>query len=422
MNKIIHIIGGGTVFHIRNHFALCSPAYGRTARSLNELFKEKVLDRILRDQGEKMDVHLHLTKMAGGRVYETNEDISKLIDEIVADTKTKIVVMNAALCDYTGYVSSGPIPEVGKDVGRLDSKSNPEVTMTLLSSEKIVQKIRKKRKDIFLVAFKATCGASEQEQYLAGLNLLKTASCNLVLANDTKTRMNMIITPEEAKYSVTEHRWDALTELVDMSLLRSHLTFTQSTVVSAEGVPWDSQEIPATLRQVVDYCIGKHAYKPFKGSTVGHFACKLGAQEFLTSKRRTNFNDLAKIGLVRIKTDGPDTVLAYGGKPSVGGQSQRIVFNDHPEYDCIVHFHCPLKKAAKDYVPIRSQREFECGSHECGRNTSQGLKKIGNLSAVMLEQHGPNIVFNHSIDPKEVIDFIESNFALDEKTGGYVGE
>jgi hypothetical protein len=38
----------------------------------------------------------------------------------------------------------------------------------------------------------------------------------------------------------------------------------------------------------------------------------------------------------------------------------------------------------------------------------------------MLDQHGPNIVFHHSIDPQEVIDFIEKHFELNAKTGGYV--
>jgi hypothetical protein len=110
--------------------------------------------------------------------------------------------------------------------------------------------------------------------------------------------------------------------------------------------------------------------------------------------------------------------LAYGAKPSVGGQSQRIVFKDHPDVDCIVHFHCPIK--AGSLVPTVSQYEFECGSHQCGNNTSRGLAKFGNLYSVYLDNHGPNIVFNRSIDPQEVINFIEDNFDLSSKTGGLV--
>jgi hypothetical protein len=82
-----------------------------------------------------------------------------------------------------------------------------------------------------------------------------------------------------------------------------------------------------------------------------------------------------------------------------------------------VHF--PCEKRPGSPVPTVSQREFECGSHECGANTSRGLARFGNLYAVYLDQHGPNIVFDRSIDPDEVIGFIEENFDLETKTGGY---
>ena len=70
-------------------------------------------------------------------------------------------------------------------------------------------------------------------------------------------------------------------------------------------------------------------------------------------------------------------------------------------------------------MPVVSQREYECGSHECGENTVRGLKKFGNLYAVMLDKHGPNIVFSHNIDPQEVIDFIDKNFDTSKSTSGF---
>ncbi len=217
----------------------------------------------------------------------------------------------------------------------------------------------------------------------------------------------------------TDDRAAILKELVDMTWYRSQLTFTQSTVVDGKPVAWTDPRVPSSLRAVVDHLIHGNAYKPFNGKTVGHFACRLSDTEFLTSIRKTDFNQLDKIGLVYVKSSGPDSVIAYGAKPSVGGQSQRIVFNDHPGFDCIAHAHIPLRPDHPDAIPVASQREFECGSRECGANTSQGLKQFGNLKAVMLDNHGPNIVFPSSIDPQEVIDFIERNFDLSLKTGGY---
>lgn len=111
--------------------------------------------------------------------------------------------------------------------------------------------------------------------------------------------------------------------------------------------------------------------------------------------------------------------LADDPKPSVGGQSQRIVFDEHPDVDCIVHFHCPLKEGS--FIHVAEQRPYECGSHQCGQNTSRHLTRYGEfgpgLYAVMLDKHGPNIVFDSkTADPDDVIRFIEDNWDLGGRT------
>ena len=54
-DKQIHIFGGGTVSHVRNHLALAAPAYGSTAKALATLCKQII---------PKMETVLHLTRMA----------------------------------------------------------------------------------------------------------------------------------------------------------------------------------------------------------------------------------------------------------------------------------------------------------------------------------------------------------------------
>lgn len=430
MKKIV-IIGGGTVSHVRNHLALSAVAYGGTARKLQELCYEynRFNSPSYFKAGQNcFDIDLALTKMArnGGGDIETPEDVSKWVDGIIADPNVKVVFFNVALVDFSGSIAtsgalgyewSNEIPTAsGKYKERLQTSAGNQ-RMLLTPTDKIIGKIRQKRKDIFLVGFKTTCGATEDEQFLTGLNLLKSASCNLVLANDTKTRTNMIITPEQARYHVTTDRDLALFHLTKMALFRATLTFTRSTVVEGAPVPWHDPEVPESLRTVVDYCIAKGAYKPFKGSTVGHFAVKVDDKTFFTSKRKTNFNYLNDVGLVKVVSDGPDSVVAYGAKPSVGGQSQRIVFAEHPEMDCIVHFHVPPLPNSK--LSVRSQELLECGSHECGENTSAGLVEAApGIKCVYLDNHGPNIVFNRSMDPNKVIQFIDSNFDLSQSTDG----
>jgi DNA / pantothenate metabolism flavoprotein/Class II Aldolase and Adducin N-terminal domain len=403
--SVHHVIGGGTVFHVRPHLALSAPAYGTLARTIA---------RHLREAGE--EARLHLTRMADPRsVLETNDDVARLLDAIVADRSAKIVFLTAALVDYRGIVGD----DVGKNASRLRTAEG-ERTMRLVPAEKCVGRVRRERKDIFLVACKTTAGASADEQYLAALRLLKTSSCNLVLANDVHTRRSMVVTPEQARYYETTDRARAVRGLVEMALARSRGTFTRSTVLPGEPVPWSSPLVPSSLRAVVDHCIARGAYKPFLGSTVGHFALRLDDRRMLTTRRKTDFNRLHEVGLVLVETEGHDRVVAHGSRPSVGGQSQRIVFREHPEHDCIVHFHCPMRPGISD-VSVRPQWALECGSHECGENTSRGLAPIADapgIEAVMLDQHGPNIVFHRSIDPMTVIAVIESRFDLGGRTDG----
>ncbi len=407
--KLVHVVGGGTRQYLDgSHLYLGSKAMGNTAKQIAQ---------ICREHSSVMDVELTLTAMAGGNSgLDTNEDLADFVGELTTDKRTKIVFWTPSVLDF--HLS------LERHEGRLKT-SDGERSGTLVPTEKLLEQFRHGahgRKDIFLVACKQTAGATEAELYTQALLMMKRSGANLVLANDALSRINMIVVPEEGAYMVSTDREAVLRELVAMAYLRSHLTFTRSTVIAGVPVPWSSDLVPAALRDVVDHCIAGGAYKLVNGVTAGHFAVKLNDTTFLTSQRRTNFNRLAEIGLVKVTTDGPDAVLAYGTKPSVGGQSQRIVFSEHPGMDCIVHFHCPIKKNSN--VPIVSQREFECGSHECGQNTSRGLGEVtladgSVIKAVYLDHHGPNIVFSSSVDPQLVIKFIEENFDLAEKTGGY---
>lgn len=426
-NKKVVIVGGGTFSHVRAHLALATPAFGETAKQLASMCQE---------QFTNMDVELILTKMADSTSpIMTNDDVFNYIrDNVVFDYHTKVVFFNAAMTDFTGTIDDEEPSKFGQ---RLESKF--QYNMVLTAADKVIGKIRndwydfhpetmeyvKKqnaRKDIFLVGFKTTTNASKEEMFKKGLNLCKKASCNLVLVNDIATRVNMIVTPEEGVYEFDypDGREDALRNLVKMAWYRTHLTFTHSTVIDGQPVAWNDAQVYPVLRDVVDWCVTQNAYKPFNGVTTGHFAAKIGEREFLTSIRKSNFNDIAKNGMVRVVTDGEDSVIAYGTKPSVGGQSQRIIFDRFQDVDCIVHFHCPLKKDHRDDICVKSQYEYECGSHQCGINTANGLHKHGNLYAVMLDNHGPNIVFNHQVPKEEVIDFIAANFDLSQHTSGYL--
>ena len=404
----VRVVGGGTVSHVRTHLALAAPAYGSTA---------KAIARESARLGHPAE--LTLTRMADpSSPYETDVDLAALADDIVADRGVKVVYWNPAVCDFHGAV--GDVPSHRK-AERLRSRGGP-TSLALAPAPKVVERLRATRKDLFLVAFKTTTFASPDEMYERGLALLKGASANLVLANDVGTGLNMLVTPEESRRHVTRDRQEAIESLVATTSLRAANTFVRSEVVPGPGVPWDSPEVPEALRRVVDHCVARGAYKPFAGRTVGHFAARGRDGTLVTSRRKSDLNRLAEVGMVRIETRDHARVVAFGGKPSVGGQSQRCVFEQHPDADCIVHFHAPMRADAPDAIPVADQLPYQCGSIECGLNTSRNLRPFGALKAVMLDEHGPNVAFAADADPEAVIAFIERNFDLSAKTGGTFSE
>ncbi len=430
--KVFYIIAGGTFVDIAPHFALAAPALGRTGVALSRLLPEAmiaagrinvktqlILTSMAQGVHERAADERRLFTEAGIRDLRTNQDLDQLLTHLVKREDTTGIILAAAVCDFEPAELMPAYTNDGASFGRkthprLSSHSALTHTLLLKPSDKLVRRIRATRKDLFLVGFKTTVGETPDAQYFKGLDLVKKASCNLVVANDLTTGLNMVITPEQARYHETTDRLAMLKGLAEMVALRSNLHFTRVEVVPGDAIPWSSELVPASLRAVVDHCCARGAYKPFLGSTVGHFAVKVDDQTILTSRRKTNFNHLDETGLVMLKNLGPDRMLAYGSKPSVGGQSQRIVFSEHPDVDCIVHFHCPIKPDSP--VAVRSQRPYECGSHECGANTSAGLMRFDNIRAVMLDKHGPNIVFHRDTDPAKVIRFIEDNFDLEGRT------
>lgn len=426
--RTFYIITGGTFSDIAPHLALSARAFGKVGRTLLPLMR----DAIARVGQADMRVVLVQTRMAIGG-YErsqeeqmlldeagvhdliTNADVEALLRHLVAREDTRGIILTAALTDFDTTairVNDAESPAPGRARPRL--RSRDAVTLTLAGAPKLLPLVRHARRDIFLVGCKTTAGATPDEQYLAALSLLKGASCNLVLANDIRTGHHAVVTPEQARYHEGSDRNAALAGLAEMIVLRSQLHFTRTTVVPGDAVPWNSSLIPDALRTVVDHCIRAGAYKPFEGKTVGHFAVRGPHGTILTSRRKTNFNELSTVGMVQIEPIGTDEIIAYGSKPSVGGQSQRIIFAEHPEVDCIVHMHCPLLPGSQ--IPVREQRPYECGSHECGQNTSDGLGSFGRVKAVMLDKHGPNIVFSRDTEPAEVIRFIEANVDLKGRT------
>ena len=458
--KYIYIISGGTLQHVTPHFSLCAPAYGKVGKDLQLCFMREFQENpqyqdsykvctFFTKMAERENSHKNIEKdilnNIGLNHLETNQDIELLVDYLVTKEDTRAIILSAALCDFKPSElksSEGDtIRQFGKDQKRLSSKLDFEMKLT--KANKIIDRIRVNRKDIFLVSFKTTSGLSKKETYAEALGNLKRSSSNLVFANDIKNKHNGVITPEEYPYW-SDTREEALQELVEMTMARISLNFDRTLVLDPD-IRFDigsydhdqsPTRIPLNFKEILQYLIDNKAFKAFNEKTSGHFGCRILETNFkinhegkflkamrLCSRRKMDHNTIMTkgngLGVVYGK-DSKGTILASGGKPSVGEHTQEAIYNKFGEnVHSIIHFHCPIKKDSE--VPTANQREFECGSKECGDNTVEAMTEIEpGIYASHLKAHGPNIAFHKDVDVSRLIKFIESNWDLASKTGGVI--
>lgn len=207
--KNIVIYGGGTISRITNQLAICNPSYGKTATTLAGMFAEH--------PECQMTTELRLTRMAGGNL-ETNRDIADDLYKINSDPRTKVVIMSATFCDFYVQSVEGPLGEELFGDNEKPLNPNYRYSVELRSASKMRNLVRENRKDIFFVAFKTTFDLSHDQMHDVGMNLIKAVDANLVLVNDSKKGVNMIVTPDSSTYQVTENRQIALRSLVDLTI------------------------------------------------------------------------------------------------------------------------------------------------------------------------------------------------------------
>lgn len=442
MKKVnnIHIISGGTMVHVSPHFSLCAPAYGKTGIDLCDILVSIIRNGIFPKKNfpfNNTDIILTNTKMVDRKSnIETVEDVSKHIDQLIEDPNTSAIFMPAAICDFEPKIldiefePESRITNFGKNIERLKTLKG-DIQILLTPTEKIIKKIRLKRPDIFLVGFKTTTNASKEEMFLAGLKFMKSTKCNLVLVNEIHNRMNMIITPEEAYYCYTKNRKQALTELCEIFMSRIPNTFSSSIFQQIEEPAYLIDQLPENFKSIIQELIDNKAFICNNGNdfTPGHFCYtdsdridKTKNFSYICSQRKADHNKVFEEGMslvTPIQDNNSEEVnfqVKGKRKASVGARSQYYLLQENPEYNCIIHTHNPIKEGSQ--LPIVSQKEFQCGSIECGQNTLNGLKKFenGKIAGVYLDKHGANFMFHSDTDPNIILNFIKNNIVLGEKT------
>jgi hypothetical protein len=187
MNKCV-IIGGGTFNPIACHLALAAPAFGQTARDMGRWFPDITCD---------MECVVKLTKMADHTSnLMTNDDVAAYVRDLLGDPLVKIIVLNAAICDF-GI-------ENPSEEARLSSQKDYPVVMKGITN-KIIRGIKSFRPDIVVCGFKTTHSATRIEQRIRAIESYDSNNLDFLIANDLGTRVNMLVSEHAIEYGERGH-------------------------------------------------------------------------------------------------------------------------------------------------------------------------------------------------------------------------
>lgn len=183
----VAIFTGGTMVHIRPHFAVCAPAFGTVGREISAAL------------GEHFDISLYTSYMAGGKDFNTNDDLKALLEQLLEALPEKsVIIMAAAVCDFEpAYLTEHKPVECshifGKEHPRLSS-SGP-ISITFSPTEKLVRIIKERRPDITLVTFKTAAGESQDTLIEMARHNIEATGANIVFANDIVNHCNVLVFP-----------------------------------------------------------------------------------------------------------------------------------------------------------------------------------------------------------------------------------
>ena len=309
----------------------------------------KEIERLTRiaAQYQKYKSHLHEYP------FETYDDYARELEHLVKNTGAHIVLLAAAVSDYTCTYSTGKV-----------SSSVETMQLTLTKTLKIISLIKQWNPKIFLVGFKLLADVPLRELIDTAYKQGIKNHCNLTVANSInksnfKLRTTFLITPEKG---LTPVPLDSLPrKIVEMVSERVSTRSYQSVVKTNSNYlqlfKTEIEKFKADVSYFYKHCL----FQPYYDGAKCHFgfvAKRIAAGGFLITSRASNKEDIPLSEIVYIPKVDFEKRLIYtesaGNKASLNANVAAAIFSQRPEIDILLHSHISLgitNKTKTDYAP-----------------------------------------------------------------------
>ena len=169
--KNILITAGATLEHIDPIRVVTNPASGKLGAAIA---KEAI------SMGANVTLvygHGYADLPSSARIInaKTSDEMMEAVVNELKNNNYHIAIMTAAVSDFK--------PESPKDV-KMETRDNKQITITLKTTSKIVDRIKKVSPSTFLVAFKADSNVSDDELIKSAYDKMHECNADLMVAND----------------------------------------------------------------------------------------------------------------------------------------------------------------------------------------------------------------------------------------------
>jgi len=170
-NKNILITAGATLEYIDPIRVVTNPASGKLGAAIA---KEAI------SMGANVTLvygHGYAQLPSRARIInvKTSDAMMEAVVEELKNSNYHIAIMTAAVSDFK--------PESPKDV-KIETRDNKQITITLKTTSKIVDQIKKVSPSTFLVAFKADSDVSDDDLIKSAYDKMRECNADLIVAND----------------------------------------------------------------------------------------------------------------------------------------------------------------------------------------------------------------------------------------------
>jgi phosphopantothenoylcysteine decarboxylase/phosphopantothenate--cysteine ligase len=170
-NKNILITAGATLEHIDPIRVITNPASGKLGAAIA---KEAM------SMGAKVTLvygHGYAELPSSAKIInaKTSDDMMATVVDELKSNKYHIAIMTAAVSDFK--------PESPKDM-KIETRDNKQITITLRTTSKIVDQVKKVSPNTFLVVFKADNDVSDERLIKSAYEKMLEYNADLMVAND----------------------------------------------------------------------------------------------------------------------------------------------------------------------------------------------------------------------------------------------